>query len=123
MENDSQNLMIPVSAGELIDKITILRLKSERLQLPSAVSNVRRELEALEAVLSKNGGMLCSTSIVELRDKLQIINTKLWDVEDNLRLMEKRMQFNEEFIAQARSVYLLNDERKTKRQINKTGSI
>ncbi|MDA7433298.1 DUF6165 family protein [Synechococcus sp. AH-601-N10] len=119
MEENSHTLLIPVAAGELIDKITILRLKAERLQRPEALANVRRELQALEAVLAKHGTALKSNAVLALTDALQAINTQLWDVEDQLRILEAEQRFDGEFIALARSVYQLNDQRAAlKRQIN-----
>ena len=120
MERNSDTLLVPVAAGELIDKITILRLKTERLQRPEALANVGRELQALEAVLTEAGPALGVDAMLTLTDALQAINTQLWDVEDALRLLEAEQRFDEEFIRLARSVYQLNDQRAAlKRQINK----
>ena len=88
MERDSHTLLVPVAAGELIDKITILRLKEERLQRQEALANVRRELQALEAVLNEAVPALSIDGVIPLTDALQAINTQLWDVEDGLRLLE-----------------------------------
>ena len=119
MERDSHTLLVPVAAGELIDKITILRLKAQRLQRPEALANVRRELQALEAVLNEAGPTMESDAVLTLTDALQAINTHLWDVEDALRFLEAEQRFDQEFIALARSVYQLNDQRAAlKRQIN-----
>ena len=119
VERDSHTLLLPVAAGELIDKITILRLKSERLQRPEALANVRRELHALEEVLTDAGPALSIDMVLALTDALQTINTQLWDVEDQLRILEAEQRFDGEFIALARSVYQLNDQRAAlKRQIN-----
>ena len=119
MERDSHTLLVPISAGELIDKVTILRLKAQRLQRPEALANVDRELQALEAVLNKAGPALGVDTVLALTDALQAVNTQLWDVEDALRLLESEQRFDQEFIALARSVYGLNDQRAAlKRQIN-----
>ena len=121
MERDSHTLLVPVAAGELIDKITILRLKAQRLQRPEALANVRLELQALEAVLSDTGLTLSVDAMQTFTDALQAINTQLWDVEDTLRLLEAEQRFDQEFIHLARSVYQLNDQRAAvKRQINET---
>ena len=121
MERDSHTLLVPVAAGELIDKITILRLKEERLQRQEALANVRRELQALEAVLNEAVPALSTDEVIPLTDALQAINTQLWDVEDGLRLLEAEQRFDQEFVALARSVYQLNDQRAAlKRQINET---
>ena len=119
MERDSHTLLVPVAAGELIDKITILRLKAERLQRPEAQMNVRRELQVLEAVLKDAGPELGIEKVQTLTGELQAINSQLWDVEDQLRLLEADQRFEREFIELARSVYQLNDQRAAlKRQIN-----
>ena len=121
MERDSHTLLVPVAAGELIDKITILRLKEERLQRQEALANVRVELQGLEAVLNEAGPALSIDGVIALTDALQAINTQLWDVEDGLRLLEAEQRFDEEFVALARSVYQLNDQRASlKRQINES---
>ena len=119
--NDAHNLLVPVATGELIDKITILRLKASRLQRPEALDNVRRELRTLEELLAQADAArtLISDQLSALTDELQMINTKLWDVEDGLRLLEAEQQFDKKFIQLARSVYQLNDHRSAiKRQIN-----
>ena len=121
MERDSRTLLVPVAAGELIDKITILRLKTERLQQPEALTNVRRELQALEAVLKEADPALGIDAVLSLTERLQAINTQLWEVEDALRLLEAEQRFDQEFIRLARSVYQLNDQRASlKRQINES---
>ena len=111
MERDSHTLLVPVAPGELIDKITILRLKDQRLQRPEAIANVRRELQALEAVLKDAGPSLSVDSLLPLTEALLAINSQLWDVEDALRLLETDKRFDQEFISLARSVYQLNDQR------------
>ena len=119
MERDFHTLRVPVAAGELIDKITILRIKRERLRRPEARANVSRELQALERVLTEAGAPLRTGDVQSKTTKLQIINTQLWDVEDSLRIMEADKRFDHEFITLARSVYQLNDQRAAlKRQIN-----
>ena len=119
MERDYHTLLVPVAAGELIDKITILQLKAERLQRPEALANVGRELQALEAVLNEASPALGVHAVLSLTDALQAINTQLWDVEDALRLLEAEKRFDQEFIRLARSVYQLNDQRAAlKRKIN-----
>lgn len=115
----SNSFLVPIAAGELLDKITILRLKAKRLQRPEALANVGRELEALQAIVNDAGTSLSIDAVLTLTGNLQAINTQLWDVEDKLRLLEADQSFDAEFIALARSVYQLNDERAAlKRQIN-----
>lgn len=115
-------IRVPISPGELIDKITILQIKSERITDPVKVANVRTELALLEATWRDSPH---STSDVDTEwAALRRINEKLWDVEDRLRDKERAKTFDEEFIELARSVYFTNDERATvKRAINtKLGS-
>ena len=119
MERDFHTLRVPVAVGELIDKITILRIKRKRLRRPKALANVNRELQALEQVLAEAAPPLRSRAVLSLTAELQTINTQLWDVEDSLRVLEADQKFDGEFIALARSVYQLNDQRAAmKRQIN-----
>ncbi len=119
--SNAHTLLVPVAMGELIDKITILRLKTSRLQRPEALDNVRRELKTLEELLAQTDAArtLISDQLSALTNELQTINTKLWDAEDGLRLLEAEQQFDAKFIHLARSVYQLNDHRSAiKRQIN-----
>ena len=109
--------MTPISWGELIDKITILEIKQENIRSVQALANVRRELNALSAIVDRQNGL--SNLINDPRQQLHRINRKLWKVEDDIRDKERKSQFDSEFIALARSVYRLNDERaKIKRLIN-----
>jgi hypothetical protein len=114
----AMRLDIPVSAGELLDKITILRLKRARLRDPAQISNVLYELTLLEdaARVLPDLGPLVS--------ELAAVNAQLWAVEDALRAAEAAGEFGAEFITQARAVYQWNDRRAAlKREINlKTGS-
>ena len=114
---DQQQWLIPVSAGELIDKITILEIKLVNLRSKGARANVALELHALQQVLKTS-----KTTHPDLKKhtaNLTSINKQLWDVEDQLRLLEKDNNFSDQFIELARSVYKLNDERSTiKRYIN-----
>ncbi|OYW93534.1 MAG: hypothetical protein B7Z13_07035 [Caulobacterales bacterium 32-67-6] len=115
-------IQIPVSAGELIDKITILEVKSVRMSDPAKLANVRRELEALEAERDRAlGGFV---ELEALAGALRSVNGRLWDIEDGKRACEARGDFGADFIALARLVYKLNDHRADlKRQINQvTGS-
>lgn len=105
-------LIIPVSLGELIDKITILEIKTERISNPEALKNIKKELDALKTV---------KRPIVALKliDELRDVNTEIWDVEDELREFERRKDFGVTFVIKARSVYVLNDKRASiKRKIN-----
>lgn len=111
--------MIPVSWGELIDKITILEIKSERLTDTMALSNVRNELALLNRIFSEPGD--AAARLGELKTQLRKINETLWVIEDSIREKEKSKSFDGEFIELARSVYVNNDERaRVKKEINKS---
>jgi hypothetical protein len=110
--------IIPVSWGELVDKITILEIKSERLRDTKALLNVRKELDLLSRIFSDAGQAV--TRIRDLKTQLRKINETLWVIEDSIREKEKEKHFDKEFIELARSVYINNDERaRIKREINK----
>jgi hypothetical protein len=111
-------IKVPVSIGEVLDKISILEIKSERIDDHNKLANVRRELEVL--VQAAQG-----FRVPELEARLKEVNSELWDVEDALRDAEDEQEFGEGFVSLARSVYRLNDFRaELKRQINVvTGSI
>ncbi|MFT3896537.1 MAG: DUF6165 family protein [Thermomonas sp.] len=107
----------PVSFGELLDKIAILQIKSERMTDPAKLANVRNELSALEKTWM--GHPAAGKDIVELRARLKAVNERLWVIEDDIRLKEKAQAFDAEFIKLARSVYFENDERaRIKKDIN-----
>jgi len=109
--------VVPVSWGELVDKITILEIKHARIHAPVALGNIGRELRQLLAIAGQN--ITRDPEIGELRQALKLINESLWDVEDNIRELEAKRQFDQAFIDLARSVYKLNDERaRTKQRIN-----
>ena len=111
------DILVPISPGELIDKITILRIKVARITDPAKVANVRVELEALERVWQECG--LPITQVAAEERGLQDVNTRLWDIEDRIRDQERAQTFGAEFIALARSVYVENDERAAlKKSIN-----
>ncbi len=112
----------PVSFGELIDKITILEIKSEQMRDAAKLANVRTELEMLNATWAQNPAS--RTDIRTERAELKRINQSLWDIEDEIRLKEKAQDFDARFIELARAVYFTNDKRAAvKREINlKLGS-
>jgi 3-methyladenine DNA glycosylase/8-oxoguanine DNA glycosylase len=106
-----------VSWGEVIDKITILEIKSEKLTAPEALANVRTELALLAEVA--RDPLAQNSRLAELKAQLQTVNQALWDIEDDIREKEARQEFDEGFIALARSVYRQNDDRAAiKRRIN-----
>ena len=96
-------IFIPVSYGELVDKLTILEIKQEKIKDNNKFEKVNKEYEELKK-LYKN-------DYDENYQQLKIINTKLWNIEDEIRIKEKNRDFGDEFIKLARSVYLTNDER------------
>ncbi len=107
------SILIPVSAGELVDKITILRVKAARID-PAKRPNVVKELALLEAVAAQ-----ALPGLAELTAELEVVNGQLWDIEEGKRDCERRQDFGLKFIALARSVYVENDRRAAiKRKIN-----
>lgn len=115
--------LVPVSWGEVLDKLTILELKEAHLASAAALSNVRREKAALRRVVAMK--LIVSEDLNYLVDRLRAINSSLWTIEDELRDHEIRQDFGAEFIRLARDVYFMNDERAAvKREINNiTGSL
>jgi hypothetical protein len=110
-------ILAPVSFGELLDKVTILQIKSERMTDPTKVANVRKELQALERTWNEHpaSGIDVSTLINELKQ----VNERLWVIEDDIRILEKAQRFDKDFIELARAVYFENDDRASiKKQIN-----
>ena len=111
-----QDILVPISVGELMDKITILEIKSERIKNPSQLENIARELSALRAV--RLGGV-DRALLDELGADLKRVNAELWDVEDAIRECDARGDFGDAFIELARAVYRLNDDRaRLKKAIN-----
>jgi len=109
--------VVPVSWGELLDKVAILEIKRLRLRAPEAVANAERELSALAESLA----MLepAPAGLAELRAALAAVNQRLWTIEDQIRERDAAGDFGERFVALARSVYRENDERgRIKRAIN-----
>ncbi|HZV37497.1 MAG TPA: DUF6165 family protein [Pseudoxanthomonas sp.] len=107
----------PVSFGELLDKIAILQIKSERMTDPAKLANVRNELSALEQTWMAHPA--AGHDIAQLRADLKAVNERLWVIEDDIRVKEKAQEFDAEFIRLARSVYFENDERaRIKKEIN-----
>ena len=117
MDNDffkKKIINVPISVGELIDKITILEIKKDKLKNVK-LKNILKELSFLRAVLEKNNILIPD----EIYFQLKSINLKLWDIEDKIRIKEKNKEFDNEFIKLARSVYLNNDRRsETKKELN-----
>jgi hypothetical protein len=110
-------ILAPISAGELIDKITILRVKAERIGDPAKAANVRAELALLEATAA--AALPVSEELDRLTAELTVINAALWDIEDGKRDCERRQDFGPAFVQLARRVYIDNDRRAAvKRAIN-----
>ncbi len=110
-------ILVPVSFGELLDKIAILQIKSERMTDPVKLANVRNELSALEKTWMAHPAAV--QDIARLRAELKAVNERLWEIEDDIRLKEKAQAFDDEFIRLARSVYFENDTRaRIKKEIN-----
>mgnify|MGYP001260310627 FL=1 len=112
-------ILAEISAGELIDKITILEIKKEKINNKEKLAEIDKELISLNETLKKS--ITDESKIISFRNDLKNINLKLWDIEDGKRLAEKNNQFDEKFIQLARNVYKFNDERaKIKLAINNT---
>ena len=102
---------ITVSYGELLDKISILEIKSERIQEGSKLQNVRRELTLLSAAWAAAAVLQNPTELAVIRRELKKVNEQLWEIEDALRAREHARHFDAEFIQLARKVYITNDRR------------
>jgi hypothetical protein len=116
-------LLVPISPGELVDKITILEIKSERMTDATKLRNVRTELDLLNSTWGASP--LAANDIVEEWRALKAVNEQLWDIEDRIRDKEREAKFDAEFIELARAVYVTNDERAAiKKRINtRLGSV
>jgi len=115
-------ITVPVSPGELLDKITILRIKSARMRDASKLANVRTELEALERIWSASP--YAAVDVASDVSALLAVNERLWTIEDDIRDKERAQSFDGDFVRLARAVYIENDERAAiKRRLNvKLGS-
>ena len=112
-----ENIHVPVSPGEVLDKITILEIKSERMTDPDKVANVRVELKLLEETWAAN--IRDDEMIRDLHAQLKQINEALWEIEDDIRDKERAKEFDERFIELARAVYFTNDRRsEVKKKLN-----
>jgi hypothetical protein len=114
-----KDILVPISPGELLDKITILRIKSARMTDETKLRNVRVELDALEQTWRESGAAIPTVAADEAA--LQKVNEELWDIEDRIRDKERAGEFDAVFIELARAVYVTNDERaRFKKNINMT---
>ena len=119
MNNKFQTPLVPISWGELIDKITILEIKEVKITSNNALDNIRKELGFLSDIVSNSKGVYDAISL--LKNELKEVNLNLCQVEDEIRDKEYSQEFDEEFIRLARSVYRLNDDRANlKKKINET---
>ena len=110
-------ILVEIAPGELIDKITILEIKIERIADPDKLNNVRVELEVLERV--RDEAVEPSPLLGDVAARLKRVNEALWDIEDDIRDCERRQDFGPRFIELARSVYRSNDQRAAvKREVN-----
>jgi len=112
-----ENIKVPVSPGEVLDKITILEIKAERISDPEKVANVRVELALLQETWAET---IRDTDVIQdLHVKLKEINEALWEIEDDIRDKERAKEFDERFIELARAVYVTNDRRsQVKKELN-----
>jgi hypothetical protein len=107
---------IYVSEGEVLDKISILEIKSQNINDNNKIKNIKKELEILKA---ETIDLLLDKKVFELYLELKEVNLKLWNIEDSIRIKERNKKFDNEFIELARSVYYTNDERSSiKKKIN-----
>jgi uncharacterized protein YukE len=112
-----ENIQVPVSPGEVLDKITILEIKSERMTDPAKVANVRVELALLQETWSR--AVKEDDVVRDLHAQLKEINEALWEIEDDIRDKERVKEFDQRFIELARSVYFTNDRRsQVKKKLN-----
>ncbi len=119
MTNKSKKIQTEISAGELLDKLSILEIKIVKIKNKSNLIEIKKEHKVLKK--TKKINIKSSVKISSLFAKLKKINLKLWNIEDKIRISEKNKNFNKTFINLARSVYFNNDKRaKIKSKINKT---
>ncbi len=110
-------IKVPISPGELLDKITILKIKSQRMADPKKLENVRAELQALEQIW--NASPHAAVDVARDVQALLAVNERLWTIEDDIRNKERAKSFDAEFVRLARAVYIENDERAAiKRRLN-----
>ena len=104
-----KKILVEISAGELLDKISILEIKLNKIKNENDLNFIRKEYDILKK--TQNTFIKTDDEILSLFNMLKDINLKLWDIEDKLRICEKNKNFNEEFVKLARAVYLTNDKR------------
>lgn len=102
-------ILVEIAPGELLDKITILQIKTERMTDPAKVKNVQVELDILAK--TRQESMAASAELTKLEGELKTVNERLWEIEDDIRVCERKQDFGPQFIALARAVYHENDRR------------
>ena len=118
MSNKSKKILTEISAGELLDKISILEIKLEKVADKNNLEEIKKEHTMLKEAQSSN--IILNNKINDLYKSLKEINLKLWNIEDKLRIYEKEKNFSKNFIDLARDVYITNDKRSmVKSEINK----
>ena len=118
MLNKSKKILSEISAGELLDKISILEIKLEKIKDIESKTEINKEYKILKEV--QNSSLDNSKKVEQLFNQIKNVNNALWDIEDKLRICEKNKDFGENFIKLARGVYFHNDKRaKMKSEINK----
>jgi len=118
MINKSKKMLTEISAGELLDKISILEIKLDKIKDKGSLIEINKEYTSLSE--TKNSNISITKDLENLTKQLKETNTKLWSIEDEKRMCEKNKDFGKKFIELARSVYLNNDKRaKIKSEINK----
>ena len=118
MENKSKKIQSEISAGELLDKISILEIKLEKIKNKNSQKEIHKEYKILKDI--QNSSIELTDTIKDLLKSIKEINLILWDIEDKLRICEKNKDFGKDFIKSAREVYINNDKRsKIKSEINR----
>jgi len=117
MKNESKKILSEISAGELLDKISILEIKLKKIKNTESLKEINKEYNILKKV--KDSNIILNKETKNLYVQIKIVNENLWDIEDKLRICEKDKKFDKTFIDLAREVYFNNDKRaKIKNQIN-----
>ena len=118
MTNKSKKILSEISAGELLDKISILEIKIEKINNKDSLEEIKKEYKLLKKI--QNSSIKLEDEIKNLFKSIKEVNLKLWNVEDKLRICEKNKEFGKNFIELAREVYFNNDKRsKIKSEMNK----
>jgi len=118
MANKSKKILSEISAGELLDKISILEIKLDKIKNKNSQEEINKEYKVLKE--AKNLNINLTEKVKQLCEEIKEVNLNLWNIEDELRICEKRKDFGEKFTKLARGVYLNNDKRsKIKSEINK----